>query len=165
MHFGFIRSFFYGSCFYLSPAAEGLLLGCTLLSLCSLDKTAENLLAAGNPYRPWQKQVRAHRGKRPLTPTTYRSQAAGETASMPEKGSCAPRPLGTDGSDMEANALHRSTRDAARLPSGALSPCLETQVKGLFPPAEGRRPNHRLDQANGEGQSPSSVLKGFVENC
>jgi hypothetical protein len=49
--------------------------------------------------------------------------------------------------------------------AGALSPCLETQVKGLFPPAESRRPNHRLDQANGEGQSASSVLKGFVENC
>ena len=37
--------------------------------------------------------------------------------------------------------------------AGALSPVLETQVQGLFPQAEGRRRNDRLDQADGEGQS------------
>jgi putative transposase len=39
----------YGWCFYLSLAAEGWLLGCALLSLCSLDQTAHFLLAAPNP--------------------------------------------------------------------------------------------------------------------
>jgi hypothetical protein len=51
------------------------------------------------------------------------------------------------------------------LASGSLSPVLETQVKDLFPQAEGRRRNDRLDQADGEGKSPSSVLNGFAENC
>ena len=37
--------------------------------------------------------------------------------------------------------------------SGALSLVLEAQVKGLFPLAEGRRGNDRLDQADGQGQS------------
>ena len=40
-----------------------------------------------------------------------------------------------------------------RLASGALSPVLEAQVKGLFSPAEGRGGNDCLDQADGEGQS------------
>ena len=39
------------------------------------------------------------------------------------------------------------------LASGALSPVLETQVKGLFPQAEGRRRNDRLDQRDGQEQS------------
>ena len=52
-----------------------------------------------------------------------------------------------------------------RLASGALSPVLETQVKDCISYAEGRPRDHCLDPRNGEGQSPSSVLKGFVENC
>ena len=40
-----------------------------------------------NTHRSWQKQVRAHGGKCPLTTTTHHSQAAGETASMHEDGS------------------------------------------------------------------------------
>jgi hypothetical protein len=39
------------------------------------------------------------------------------------------------------------------LASGALSPGLETQVKGLFTPAEGSYRNDCLDQRDGEGQS------------
>jgi len=40
-----------------------------------------------------------------------------------------------------------------RLPSGALSPLLETEVKGLFSQAKSCRPDHCPDQANGQGQS------------
>ena len=40
-----------------------------------------------------------------------------------------------------------------RLPSGALTPVLEAQVKGLFSSAEGSRGNHRLDQADGQRES------------
>src|SRR5262252_948436 len=50
-------------CFYLSPAAEGGLLACTLLSLDALDETAHFLLAAANYGRYWPKQVRTDRGK------------------------------------------------------------------------------------------------------
>ena len=39
------------------------------------------------------------------------------------------------------------------LPSGALPPVLEAQVKGLFSSAEGSRGNHRLDQADGQRES------------
>ena len=49
--------------------------------------------------------------------------------------------------------ITRATRDPVAVASGALSPVLEAQVKGLFPRAEGRRRNDRLDQADGEGQS------------
>jgi hypothetical protein len=51
------------------------------------------------------------------------------------------------------------------LASGALLPVLEAQVKGLFSSAEGSRGNHRLDQADGQRESTSSVPSGFVENC
>jgi hypothetical protein len=37
--------------------------------------------------------------------------------------------------------------------SGALSPGLEAQVKGYLPYAEDRGGNHRLDQADGDGES------------
>src|SRR2546421_390141 len=43
------ENFFYGLCFHRSPAAEGWLLGGALLSLCWLDKTAQDLLAALYP--------------------------------------------------------------------------------------------------------------------
>src|SRR6266567_305301 len=46
------RSFCYGSYFHHSSAAEGWPLGCAHLSLCSLDQTARDLLAVGNPHRP-----------------------------------------------------------------------------------------------------------------
>ena len=41
-----------------------------------------------------------------------------------------------------------------RLPSGALSLVLEAQVKGSCSQAQGRRRNDRLDQADGERESP-----------
>jgi hypothetical protein len=63
-----------------SPVAQGWLLGCALLSLYSLDQPTRDLFAAGHPHRSWQKQVRAHRGKRALTPTTHHAHATGETA-------------------------------------------------------------------------------------
>jgi len=52
-----------------------------------------------------------------------------------------------------------------RLASGALSPRLETQVKGRFSPAKGSRGNGHLDQADGDGESASSVPSAFVGNC
>src|SRR6266700_2186333 len=52
-----------------------------------------------------------------------------------------------------------------RLSSGALSLVLEAQVQGCFSYAQGRCRNDRLDQADGERESPSSVLSVFVENC
>jgi len=52
-----------------------------------------------------------------------------------------------------------------RLASGALSLVLEAQVQGCFSYAQGRCRNDRLDQADGERESPSSVLSVFVENC
>ena len=52
-----------------------------------------------------------------------------------------------------------------RLPSGALPPGLEAQVQGRFSQAQGRRGNHHLDQADGQGQSPSSGLNGSGVNC
>jgi putative transposase len=52
-----------------------------------------------------------------------------------------------------------------RLASGALSLVLEAQVQGCFSYAQGRCRNYRLDQADGERESPSSVLSVFVENC
>jgi len=42
---------------FISQAAEGGLMGCALLSLCSLDQTAQDLLATLNSHRSWQKQV------------------------------------------------------------------------------------------------------------
>jgi putative transposase len=47
---------------------------------------------------------------------------------MHGNGSPAPRSLGKNGSNLEANALHRSTRDAAALASGALSPAHKPKV-------------------------------------
>jgi hypothetical protein len=40
-----------------------------------------------------------------------------------------------------------------RLPSGALPPVLEAQVKGLFTQAQDSRGNYCTDQRNGEGES------------
>jgi hypothetical protein len=51
------------------------------------------------------------------------------------------------------------------LASRTLSPVLEAQVKGLFTQAEGSRRNHRLDRADGDEQSSSSVLSAFAGNC
>ena len=122
-------------------------------SLCSLDQTAHFLIAAWNPRRPWQKQVGAHSRKCPLTTTTHHAQAPGETTGMYESRSHPPCALGKSGSSMEANALHRSTRDPAALASRALSPVLEAQVKGLFSQAQGSGGNCRIDQRNGDGES------------
>jgi hypothetical protein len=60
--------------------------------------------------------------------------------------------------------ITRATRHPASLASGALSPLLEAQVKDSCSSAEGRPRNHRVDQADGAGQSPSSVLSAFAEN-
>ena len=84
----------------ISPVAEEELLGCSLLPHYSLDQTARDLLAAGHPRRPRQKQVRVDPGKCPMTPTTRHSQATVETARMHENGSCAPRPPGQVGSNL-----------------------------------------------------------------
>jgi hypothetical protein len=97
----------------------------------SADHTAHCFLAAPNPGRSWQKQVRAGGRKRPLATTTHHSQAPGKTASMHEDGASAPRLLGKSGSNMETSALHRPARNPTALASGALPPVLETQVKGL----------------------------------
>jgi hypothetical protein len=104
------------------------------------------------------------RGKCALTTTTDHPQAAGETACMHEDGSVAPRPFGKGGSGMETSAHHRSTRHTAAVASWALPPVLEAQVKGLFTQAQGSRGNHRVDQRDGEGESASSVLRGFAGN-
>jgi hypothetical protein len=147
------RSFFYDRCFDLSPAAEGLLLACPLLSLSSLDQTAHFLLAALHPHRSWPKQVRAHRRKCPLAKASHHPQAPGETASLHEKRSPAPRSLGTNGSELETNAAHRPARDMTARAAGALSSGLQAHVTNGFSYAEGRPTNHRVDEANGEGQS------------
>src|SRR5215472_7097063 len=144
------RSFLYGSCFHHSPAAEGWLLGCTLISFCSLDQTARDLLTAGYPRGSWQKQVRAHRRKCPLASTTHYSQAPGEAPSMHQNGSHAPGPTGQARSDLETDALHCSARDVTALASGALALALEAQVQGLFKQAEDSCRNDRLDQADGD---------------
>jgi hypothetical protein len=44
------RSFFYGWCFHIPPAAEEWLLGGGLVSLCSVEQTAQDLLAALHPH-------------------------------------------------------------------------------------------------------------------
>jgi len=49
--------------------------------------------------------------------------------------------------------ITRATRHPAPVASGALPPVLEAKIKDLFPPAESSRGNHRLDQADGQGQS------------
>ena len=80
---------------FLSQAARRYIYERTPYSLCSLDQTAHFLIAAWNTRRSWQKQIGAHGGKCALTTTTHHPQAAGETASMHEDGSNAPRALGT----------------------------------------------------------------------
>jgi hypothetical protein len=97
--------------FFSSQAAFSELLGSAQLSLCSLHKTAQYHIAARNARRSWQKQVPAHRGKRPLTPTAHHSPSAGETSSMHQGRSNAPRPAGQIGSHMEAGPFYRSTRN------------------------------------------------------
>jgi hypothetical protein len=158
------RSFLYGWCGDPSPAAEGWLLACALLALCSLDQTAEDLITARNTYRPGQKQVRAHRRKCPLATATHHPQAAGETASMHENRSPPAHPAGQVGSSMAADPGNRATRYITALASGALSLVLEAQVQGSCSQAQGRQGNHHLDQRAGDEQSPSSVQRGFAEN-
>ncbi len=126
------RNFLYGSYFHHSPAVEGWLLACALLSLDSLDQTTRDLLAAPNPGRSWQKQVRAYRRKCPVATTTHHPQAAGETARMHEKRSLTPRPLGKNGSNLAAVSLDRATRYPAPVASGALSPVLECNILRLI---------------------------------
>jgi len=92
-------------------------------------------------------------GKSPLATTTHHPQAPGETARMHEDGSSAPRLLGKSDSDLETNALHCSTRDAAALAWGTLTPVLEAQIKDSCSQAKGRRPNDYLDQRDGDEQS------------
>jgi hypothetical protein len=58
------------------------LLGCASPSLCSLDETTYPLFAAGNTYRPWQKQDPAHRGKCPLRSPTHHAPSARETTGL-----------------------------------------------------------------------------------
>jgi hypothetical protein len=60
--------------------------------------------------------------------------------------------------------ITRATRHPAPVASGALSPGLEAQVQGSCSPAKGSPRNHCPDQADGEGESSSSVLRGFAGN-
>ena|SRR6266851_825624 len=112
-----------GRCFDLSPAAEGWLLGYARLSLCSLDQTTGDLLAALHPHRPWEKQVPAHRRKCALTPTTHRSEATGETANVHQGRSHPSRPAGQVGSSLAAEPVDRATRDEARAGIGSSFAC------------------------------------------
>jgi len=57
------------------------------------------------------------------------------------------------GRNLAAGFVDCATRHPAPLASRALSPRLETEVKDGFSYAEGPRPNHRLDQADGDGES------------
>jgi hypothetical protein len=49
--------------------------------------------------------------------------------------------------------------------SGALPFVLETQIKGLFPPAQDRRGNDRASSGRWPRTIGFGVLKGFGENC
>ena len=96
-----------------SQAAFSELLGYVQLSLCSLHKTAHFLVAARITRRSWQKQVPAHRGKGPLTPTAHYSPSTGETTGLHQGRSNAPRPAGQVGSHMAAGSCDCSTRHTA----------------------------------------------------
>ena len=159
------RSFLDGWCCETSPAPLGWLLGGSRLLLYSLDKTVQNLLAVRNPHQSWEKQIPAHRRKRPLTTPTHRSEAAGETANVHQDRSPPPRPAGQAGSDLAAGPRDRATRHSAALASGALSLVLEAQIQGRFSQAQGRLRNHRASS----GRWPRTIGFGaqsvFVENC
>jgi hypothetical protein len=146
-------SFCYGWCFDISPVAEGGLLGCALLSLCSLYETARDLLAARNPHRPREKQVSAHRGKALLRQQLImlKRQVKRPACTKTDRVFLVLLARWVRTWQQALLIVQPDTRLA--LASGALSPVLETQVKDLFPQAEGRRRNDRLDQADGEGKS------------
>ncbi len=85
-----------------------------------------------NPHRSCQKQIGAHSGKCALTATTYRSQAAVETANMHKDGSSPPR------AREHGRFRHGSKRTSLVQPetrlavaSRALLPVLKAQFKGL----------------------------------
>jgi hypothetical protein len=63
------------------------------------------------------------------------------------------------GSNLGACSLDCSTRNTTALASRALSPDLETQVKGRFPYVEARYGNHCIDQ--GDGAEQSAFLSGL----
>jgi SAM-dependent methyltransferase len=92
--------------------------------LDSLDQTARDILAAGHPHRLWKKQIPAYRGKRAPTPTTHHTQAAGETASMHEHRSPAPRPAGQAGSDLAAGSHHSCNRTPCSVGIGSSFVCI-----------------------------------------
>lgn len=118
-----------------------------------MGKTARFFLAAPNPRRPWQKQVRTGGGKCPLKTTTDHPQTASETAGQHENGSGAPRPLGKSGSVLEISALHRSARDTAALASPGIQVVLEIQVQSSFFQTHDLRGDRGIDQGDGKGQS------------
>src|SRR5260370_6178073 len=95
------------------PAAEEDLLGCAHFSLDSLDQTARDLLATGNPDRSGPKQVRADRGKCSLATTTHHSQKAGLASGLYENGSAVPRVFSQAGSNLEPLPDYRPARDEA----------------------------------------------------
>ena len=109
---------------FLSQAARRYVCERIPYELCSLDHTTHFLLAPWNTRRSCQKQSGAHGGKCTLTTTTRYPQAAGATASMHKNGSCAPRPIGKGGSDMETSALPRSTRYTADARIESSSACI-----------------------------------------
>src|SRR5260370_16833613 len=96
------------------PAAEEDLLGCAHFSLDSLDETARDLLATGNPDRSGPKQVRADRGKCPLATTTHHSQKAGESSGLYENGSGTPRVFSQPGSNLDPTLPYRPSRTQPR---------------------------------------------------
>src|SRR5436190_23050509 len=84
-----------------------------------MDQTAQFLLPAWNPGRPWPKQVGAQSGKCPLTRATDHVEASGETTSLYENRSNPPRALSKGGSSKETSPPYRPGR----------RPCCEGRVK------------------------------------
>src|SRR6266699_4852517 len=114
----------------------------TASSLSSVDQTAHFLLAAPNPGRPWPKQGRAGGRKCALATAPHHPRAAGETASMHENGSPAPRSPGKNASDLEANDRldqgdgERKPALGCRTDPGGTAetwhPCVQAHHPGVF---------------------------------
>ena len=77
--------------FFWSQAARGFFCERMPRKQCSLDQTAQFLIFAWRPGKPWPKQVRTQHGKRPLTRTPNHPEASGETTSLYKSRSHPPR--------------------------------------------------------------------------
>jgi len=69
-----------------------------------------------------------------------------------EDRSDAPGASGEDGSDLEANLVHRSARDASAVASPGFSALLEVQIQSKCLQTKDIRRDRGLDQGNGQGQ-------------